>query len=376
MRSVRHFIRQHGLACMAIAMLAAACAAPESWQPSEPRPMTASEGRALVSRHLPARLAERDGWAADIYAAMASLRVPVTPENICAVVAVTEQESGFRVDPPVANLAAIAWKEIEREREKAGIPSLVLQAALAVPSTNGKTYRERIDAAHTEGDLSATFEDFIGRVPLGKRFFEDRNPVHTAGPMQVSVAFAKAQAAKAYPYPMTGSIRDEVFTRRGGMYFGIAHLLDYPAAYDSDIYRFADFNAGRYSSRNAAFQHALTEASGIPLALDGDVVRFDHGQAAKQASATELAARSLAARIDMSDADIRHDLEQGVSETFDRTRIYKRVFALAEEGGKPLPRAVIPNIELQSPKITRKFTTERFAKRVAERQRSCIARAR
>ena len=85
----------------------------------------------------------------------------------------------------------------------------------------------------TEKELSEIFEDFIGMVPLGERMFGGLNPVRTGGPMQVSVAFAEEHAeAKTYPYPVHGTIRDEVFTRRGGMYFGIAHLLDYPASYD------------------------------------------------------------------------------------------------------------------------------------------------
>jgi len=163
---------------IAALLLLAGCAAP----PPEKAPMTATEGRALVARYLPTRLSDRAGWAADIYATFAALNIEPTPRHICAVVAITEQESGFQVDPPIPNLGAIAEKEMERQRERAGIPKLVLDAALALPSTNGKSYRERIDAAHTERELSDVFEDFIGRVPLGKRFLEDRNPVRTAGP--------------------------------------------------------------------------------------------------------------------------------------------------------------------------------------------------
>ena len=41
---------------------------------------------------------------------------------------------------------------------------------------------------------------------------------------------------------------------------------------------------------------------------------------------------------------------------------------------RAVPRAVVPNIALTSPKITRKLTTEWFADRVEERQRRCLAK--
>jgi hypothetical protein len=305
---------------------------------------------------------------------MSALDIPATAQNICAIVAVTEQESGFRVDPAIPGLGEIAHREIERQRERAGVPKLVVQGALALPSTDGRSYAERVDAARTELELSNVFEDFIGRVPLARRFLEERNPVRTGGPMQVGVAFARSHAdARPYPYPVNGSLRHEVFTRRGGMYFGIAHLLDYPAGYDSDLYRFADYNAGRYASRNAAFQKALSEASAIPLDLDGDLLRFD--KAAGEAGATERAARVLSRPLGLDNAQIRRDLELGKTRELEATRLYTRVFALADKAlGKPAPRAVLPQIQLQSSKFTRKLTTAGFARRVAERQRSCLAR--
>ena len=101
------------------------------------RPISATEGRALVGRLLPDGVKDRAGWATDIYAAFAALDIPPTPENICATIAVTGQESGFQVDPAVPGLASIARKEIDKRREGAGIPRFALDAALAIPSANG-----------------------------------------------------------------------------------------------------------------------------------------------------------------------------------------------------------------------------------------------
>ena len=326
----------------AVIVLLAGCTAVNEPSRSGYRPLSATEGRALVAHLLPDAVKDRTGWATDIYAAFAALDIPPTPDNICAAIAVTGQESSFQADPPVPGLAAIARKEIDKRRESAGIPAFALDAALALHSTNGKSYRERLDAVKTELQLSDIYEDFIGRVPFGKSLLADRNPVHTGGPMQVSVAFAETfKASKPYPYPMTGSIRHEVFTRRGGVYFGIAHLLDYPAPYSRLLYRFADFNAGQYASRNAAFQSAVTQVSGIPLELDGDLLRYDRGQPAREPGSTELATRVLAQRLDMSNDDIRRDLNFEKTEGFEKTRLHTRVFALDDRaGGKPAPRAI------------------------------------
>jgi hypothetical protein len=333
-----------------------------------------ADARALIAGLLPPQTPDAAGWATDIYAAFAALKIAPTRENVCSVVAIAEQESGLRADPAVPGLPAITWAEIDRRAERAGVPRMVVHSALRLGSPTGRSYSERIDAAKTERELSEIFEDFIGMVPMGKTLFAGFNPVRTGGPMQVSIAFAESlAAAKPYPYPVQGSIRHEVFTRRGGLYFGIAHLLDYPAAYEQPLYRFADFNAGRYASRNAALQNAISVASGIPLALDGDLVRRDGD--ARSPGSTELAARVLADRLGLGNAQVRSALEQGEGGELEGTALYQRVFALADRlEGRPLPRAVVPRIELHSPKITRKLTTAWFAARADERHRRCLSR--
>jgi len=359
------------LAPLVLAALVAlgGCGTPPPAAPARPEDV-----RARIAALLPASVADRPGWAVDIYAAFDALRIEPSLANVCAVLAVTEQESTYRADPAVPGLGKIARDEIDRRADRAGVPRLLVQAALQLRSPDSRTYSERIDAAKSEKELSDLFEDFIGQVPLGQSLLAGYNPVRTGGPMQVSIEFAESHLkARSYPYRMTGSVRDEVFTRRGGLYFGIAHLLDYPARYDKPIYRFADFNAGQYASRNAAFQNAVSVASGVALDLDGDLV-VPGGDRARTGS-TEAAVRSLAARLDLGESEIRRALEQEGRPDFEQTRVYARVFELAEQAGKrPLPRAVLPRIRLQSPKISRPLTTEWFARRVDERHQRCLAK--
>jgi hypothetical protein len=350
--------------------LAACTVAPDAASPRPPEAVQAD-----IAALLPARLAQRDAWAVDLQLVFAGLQIEPTPERICAVLAVVEQESGFDADPPVPNLARVAREEILRRAGNAGVPGFAVNLALKIDSPDGSSYEERLAAVKTERELSELYEAFIGQVPLGQRLFAGYNPVRTGGAMQVAIDFAEAHIRqRPYPFPGPDTVRHEVFTRRGGLYFGTAHLLDYPAvAYGPTmLWRFADFNAGRWASRNAAFQQALALASGRKLDLDGDLFVADPVQPGQ----TEAAARSLGAALGLSDREIRRDLERSRGEDFDRSALALKVFALAEQrSGQAQPRAVMPRIVLQSPKITRRLTTEWFARRVDSRHQRCLQRA-
>ncbi len=326
--------------------------------------------QARVAALLPSTASDRQGWARDIQSAFTTQKLDPSQSNICAVLAVTEQESTFSADPKVPNLGRIAREEIDRRAAKAFVPRKLVDVALDARSANGKTWNQRLAAVRSERELSGLYDELIGSLPLGKTLLGGFNPVRTGGPMQVSIDFAEAHA-RDYPYAHDGSIRQEVFSRRGGMYFGIAHLLGYPASYSRPLYRFADFNAGWYASRNAAFQAALNRVTGAKLALDGDLIA--HGSMLP--GSTEKAARLLGERFGMRNPTIREQLEKGEGEDFEETRLYQQVFALADKAtGKRVPREVLPGIRLESPKITRQLTTAWFAKRVDERYQRCMKR--
>jgi hypothetical protein len=356
------------IGCCAASVWSCAGAPPDA----EPSPRRPADTRATISRSLPTGIPERAGWAADIDAALTVQAIEPSRENICAVVAVIAQESGFRVDPVVPGLPAIAWREIDNRAARADVPQLLVHSALKLPSQNGRSFSERIDAAKTEKDLSDVYEDFISAVPMGRTLFADKNPIRTRGPMQVNVAFVdQYAAARVYPYPVKVSIEDEAFTRRGSVYFGTGHLLGYSANYDSYAFRFADYNAGQYASRNAGFQMAVSKISGIQLTADGALL--PHEKDAGGTGDTESALRALGSRLNLSDAAIHRGLTLQKKKEFEQSQLYKRVFSLAEQiDNKPAAYAAVPNIKLVGPKISRKLTTAWYANRVYERFTACL----
>lgn len=76
----------------------------------------------------------------------------------------------------------------------------------------------------------------------------------------------------------------------------------------------------------------------------------------------------------LSRAQIVADLKQERYAAFAQTPTYTRFYAYADKTlGKPQPREALPQIKLVSPKITRKLTTEWFARRVDGRYQACLA---
>ena len=330
------------------------------------------EARSLLQQLLPPNIKDRNGWRSDILGAFTGLKIPYEAQYFCAAMAIIEQESTWQSDPTVPNLDKIVWKEIEKRADKYHLPMLAVKMAFLKSSPDGRSYKTRIDTLKTETQMNALFEDIVQDTQKLGLPFEMKNPIRTGGPMQVSVDFAEEHIRIwPYPYRYKGSIRQEVFSRRGGLYFGIANLLQYRVNYPQMKYRFADFNAGRYSSRNAAFQAALGILTKKKMVLDGDLLMYK----SNKTSTTQQQLIKLSSRLGMTTQAIERDLQQEKSEAFSQSPLFKRVFELASrQAGRNLAQQVMPQIQLVSPKITRKLSTQWFAERVDGRFQTCMKR--
>ena len=150
----------------------------------------------------------------------------------------------------------------------------------------------------------------------------------------------------------------------------------YPTHYDKAIYRFADYNSGMYSSRNAAIQKAIAKLSGQKLALDGDLLSYDKdGDALAGKTDTENLLNDIFTQNAlMIDADrIRKDLRKEKQESFEETATYLQVRQLYQEKFKQeLPYAIMPEVVISGPKLSRDYNTNWFASRVNQRYTRCI----
>lgn len=334
----------------------------------------------------------RNEWAQAILGALKQVRRTPDRASVCAVIAVIAQESNFQANPVVPVLAQVVKTRLadyEKKYGRAGkalIKSLLNGRALE----DNRTFRERLEVVKTERDLDLTFRDMLayyrlmhpiafGAANVAEHLWDGRslqelNPIATAGPMQVNVAFAEQWASDHD----TGdkNVRDNLYTITGGVLYGTARLFDHEAAYTEIVYRFADYNAGIYASRNAAFQTQLGRLLGQTLALDGDLLRYDaDGEISSDESQSFTALKVFAEQYDkeLSNWRVKQDVAHEKRKSFEDTDTYKSVKAAFAKKFKTTPRyAILPQAEIDSPKLRRKRSTGTYATSTQRRYEACV----
>jgi Protein of unknown function (DUF1615) len=369
---------------MWLGWLFSACVAPP-----EPDP---GLSLAAIADKIAADAEDREGWAADVRQALVLAgRVP-DESHVCQVLAILEQESGYEADPAVPGLPAIARTAIEERLSLFGPATDLGVDWLLSPTPEGQTqsFRQRLDALRTERDLDVLFRELVAhhtaKVPkaltaateaLAGEQLARLNPVQTAGSMQVSVIWAQDLGRERGL--SREEVRDTLYTRAGGLTYGTARLFAHDAPYDDPKYRFADYNAGLYASRNASFQVQLAALTGLTVAPDGDLLQYNDGgrPRAEQEGQTMAALRAWRTQFaaELTDGDLIRDAREEKQATFEETDLWSRVRATFQAKlGKTPTYARVPDVSLESPKMTKPRTTSWFASSVARRYQDCLQR--
>lgn len=358
--------------------------------------MEVSEVSRLIKVAEPA-VKDAAGWAADILAVLKLHRLPQVRENVCSVIAVADQESGFVANPAIPNLGKMSEKAVNDKLHKLSLLGDGAILFLNQFPNKQNSFMQRIRNARTERDLDLAYRDLIAGLEqyirqyklgllvdngIARDLIEGSNEIDTIGSMQVAVDFAvqhemEKRGGKALTLEDIYKVRDNMYTRQGGLYYGTLLLLGYDTGYDKKLYRFADFNAGRYSSRNAAFQSVVGSLLGKKIATDGDLLIYKaDGDVSLSVSGTEQAVRDIVKKLalDLNEFRIRRDLMQEKKLAFNDTPTYKAIMTAYASAKKVKPTyAIVPQIQLHSEKTSRILTTEKFANTVYARYQKCVA---
>ena len=364
--------------------------APE--HPTVPVPVL---GPAEVAARIPERVSDRRAWGDAIANALGANGLTADRDSVCTVIAILGQESGFEADPVVPGLAEIVATRIRQYASRLGPfgEPLIARLLSGRAPDDARTFEQRLRGVRSERDVDVLFRDILAyheaNHPVvvtaagwaGKLFdvrtLSELNPITTAGSMQVSVRFAEewARAHKGKTVT-TNDVREALYTRQGGVYFGTARLLAYPTHYATSIFRFADYNAGLYASRNAAVQVQLSRLTGMKLAPDGDLLAYGRDGTPRDAPSDSLRvleefARRFAPKL--SSEGIRRDLLAEKQLAFEDTETYRAIRGAAlERLGATIAYAVLPQVSISSPKLSTTRSTAWFARSVERRYRACV----
>ncbi len=388
------FVR--GSALLALTISLAGCGN-GSWWANDDEPKLESD---QIKKLIPSRVNDRTSWAKDIYAITEELKIPRNKENICSIIAVVDQESNFIANPNVPGLGAKAVKEVssrlqEKFEDKLGTTigaplAGYFQDVLKNQPSPENNYLKQMSKVKNEKELDVLYREIFAYMSkhyhvsaltgaaklVGQDFAEKLNPITTLGSMQVHINYAKDNKRSSMNI---NELRDDLYTEYGGLYYGIHRLMMYPANYDKPIYRFADYNSGMYSSRNAAFQKMIEKSSGIDLDLDGDLLSYDkNGNPRAATTTTEKALLNLFVQnnVLITPRQLRNDLEKEKAKGFEKTQTYAAVSKLYTEKTQKDPiYAIMPEVVISGPKLSRDYNTNWYASRVNGRYDTCMHRA-
>lgn len=341
---------------------------------------------------IPSRVKDRLSWATDIVAISDELKIKRDAENMCTIIAVVDQESNFVADPTVPGLGKKAVKEInERLEEKLGKTMAgYFNNMLKNKPTPEDNYLSKLEKVKTERELDELYREMFdyyskeyhvsllaGAAKLvGQNISENFNPITTLGSMQVHIRYAKEHNPRLQSH---NDLRDELYKQYGGLYYGIHRLMVYKANYDKPLYRFADYNSGMYSSRNAAFQQSFNKLAKTDLDLDGDLLLYNKdGDPRLQKSGTEEAMILYFSTIPTAPtaSQLRKDLKLEKTKKFEETQTYQFVMKRYQEKfNKEAPYAIMPKVVISGPKLSRDYNTNWFAERVNGRYKQCMQTA-
>ena len=379
-------------ACISLA----ACGDNAWWSSDKDPEMEADQIRKVI----PARVNDRESWSQDIFDIMQELSIPKTKQNVCSIVAVVDQESNFVADPTVPGLGAKAVEEINsRLKEKfeaklgekiGGTVAGYFEDVLKNQPSPKNNYMSQMRKVQTERELDLLYREIFDYMAqhyhvsaltgaaklVGQDIGEKLNPITTLGSMQVHINYAKEHKRKAGGI---AELRNDLYTQYGGLYYGIHRLMEYPANYDEAIYRFADYNSGMYSSRNAAFQKMLGALTEAEISLDGDLLLYNKdGDVRSTQSQTEKELIAVFAQnnILVTPRQIRADLKKEKEKKFEDTQTYLAVQKLYQKKTNKEPMyAVMPQVVISGPKLSRDYNTNWFASRVNGRYEQCMQKA-
>ncbi|WP_336042047.1 DUF1615 family protein [Acinetobacter dispersus] len=381
---------------LAISISLVACGDNAWWSNNKEPEMKAEQ----ITKVLPPRVNDRQSWSQDIFDIMQQLSIPKTKQNVCSIVAVVDQESNFVADPAVPGLGEKAVQEINtRLKEKfeaklgetiGGTVAGYFEDVLKNQPSPENNYMSQMRKVRTERELDLLYREIFDYMSkhyhvsaltgaaklVGQDIGEKMNPITTLGSMQVHINYAKEHKRQS---GNIAELRNDLYTQYGGLYYGIHRLMEYSADYDKAIYRFADYNSGMYSSRNAAFQKMLEVVQSKDLDLDGDLLLYNKDgnvQSALSQSEKEVISAFTNNKILVTPRQIRADLKKEKEKKFEDTQTYLAVQKLYQSKTNKEPiYAIMPEVVISGPKLSRDYNTNWFASRVNGRYETCMQRA-